>query len=41
MDVFNVLGETLHIFAGLDWQNMTKDMKKGLKNSCRTNYKTQ
>jgi hypothetical protein len=41
MDAFNVLGETLHRFAGLDWQNMTKYMKKGLKNSCRKNYKTQ
>jgi hypothetical protein len=28
MDAFNVLGETLHRFAGLDWQNMTKYMTK-------------
>jgi hypothetical protein len=26
MAAFNVLGETLHQFAGLDWQNMTKEM---------------
>jgi hypothetical protein len=25
---FNVLGETLHIFAGLDWKTMTKYMTK-------------
>jgi hypothetical protein len=29
MAVFNVLGETLHRFVGLDWRNM----KKGMTNS--------
>jgi hypothetical protein len=29
MAAFNVLGETLHRFAGLDWRNM----KKGMTNS--------
>jgi hypothetical protein len=29
MSAFNVLGETLHMFAGLDWRNM----KKGMTNS--------
>jgi hypothetical protein len=29
MVAFNVLGETLHIFTGLDWCNM----KKGMTNS--------
>jgi hypothetical protein len=28
MAAFNVLEETLHIFAGLDWKNTTKDMTK-------------
>ena len=28
MAAFNVLGETLHRFAGLDWQNMKKEMSK-------------
>jgi hypothetical protein len=28
MDLFNVLGKTLHIFAELDRKNMKKDMKK-------------
>jgi hypothetical protein len=28
MDAFNVLGETLHRFAGSDWKNMKKEMMK-------------
>jgi hypothetical protein len=28
MAAFNVLGETLHRFAGLDWRNMKKGMTK-------------
>jgi hypothetical protein len=28
MAAFNILGETLHMFTGLDWKNLKKEMTK-------------
>jgi hypothetical protein len=42
MAAFNILGETLHRFTGLDYRNMkTYMMQKGLKNSHVKKYKAR
>jgi hypothetical protein len=41
MAVFNVLGETLHRFAGLDWQNMKKGMNNSTMEKLQKKFKTR
>jgi hypothetical protein len=38
---FKVIGETLHRFVELDWQNMTKYMTKRTQEQLQKNNKTQ
>jgi hypothetical protein len=41
IDAFNILGETLHRFAGLYWKNMKKEMSKRTQEKLHKNYKIQ
>jgi hypothetical protein len=38
---FNILGKTLHRFAGLDWKNTNKEMTKRTQEQIQKKYKTQ